>query len=110
MRVEKQFPIEVHDKTYHLQLLGEFFNAANHQNVTGVSTTAYNLSDNSGLTKACAGQSTVSGQAQDECSTLTYVPLTGAGHAESGFGAVTSTNNVYMYTPREIELTLRLDF
>jgi hypothetical protein len=52
----------------------------------------------------------VSGQAQAECSTLTYVPLTGAGHAESGFGAVTSTNNVYMYTPREVELTLRMQF
>ena len=109
-RLEKQFPIQVQDKTYHLQLIGEFFNLANHQNVTGVSTTAYNLSDNSSLTKACAGQSTVSGQAQIECSTMTFVPMVGAGHAESGFGAVTSTNNVYMYTQREIELTLRLDF
>ena len=110
MRLEKQFPIDVHDKLYHLQLLGEFFNLANHQNVTGVNSSAYNLSDNSGLTKGCTASQLVAGQAQEECSTLTYVPLAGAGHAESGFGAVTSTNNVYMYTPREVELTLRLDF
>jgi hypothetical protein len=110
MRLEKQFPITVGDKTYRLQLLGEFFNLANHQNVTTVNTTAYNLSDNSGLTKGCTGPSTVAGQAQDECSTMTFVPLAGAGHAESGFSAVTSTNNVYMYTQREVELTLRLQF
>ncbi|MGA3070796.1 MAG: TonB-dependent receptor, partial [Terracidiphilus sp.] len=110
MRLEKQFPIPVHDKLYHLQLLGEFFNLANHQNVTTVNSTAYNLSDNSGLTKGCTASQLVPGQAQEECSTLTYVPLAGAGHLESGFGAVTSTNNVYMYTPREVELTLRLEF
>jgi len=110
MRLEKQFKIPVYDKDYHLQLLGEFFNLANHQNVTGVSTTAYNLSSNSSTTAGCTSGQMVSGQAQEECSTLTYVPKTGAGIAASGFGAVTSTNNVYMYTPREVELTLRLEF
>jgi hypothetical protein len=114
MRLEKQFPITVGDKTYRLQLLGEFFNLANHQNVTGVNTGAYSASANSSTTSPCtstgAGPSSVAGQAQDECATLTYQPLTGAGHLESGFGAVTNTNNVYLYTPREVELTLRLQF
>jgi len=109
-RLEKQFTFDVHDTSYHLQLLGEFFNLANHQNVTGVSTGAYNLSDNSSLTSGCSAGQMVSGQAQAECSNLTFIPMSGAGHSESGFGAVTSTNNVYMYTPREIELTMRLQF
>jgi len=110
MRLEKQFTKDVKGKPYHLQLMGEFFNLANHQNVTGVSTTAYNLSANSKLTSGCSASQMVTGQAQEECSTLTFVPKTGSGISASGFGAVTSTNNVYMYTPREVELTLRVNF
>jgi hypothetical protein len=109
LRLEKQIPITVGDKTYRLQLLGEAFNLANHQNVTGITTAAYNLSANSSVTAGCTG-SLVSGQAQNECSTMTYSPFAGAGHSESGFGSVTSTNNTYLYTQRELELTLRLDF
>jgi hypothetical protein len=114
LRVEKQLPITVGDKTYRLQLLGEAFNLANHQNVTGVSTSAYNLSSNSSVTSPCtgagSGPSTVTGQAQDECATAVFQPLTGAGIHASGFKAVTNTNSTYLYTQRELELTLRLDF
>jgi hypothetical protein len=114
LRLEKQFPIAVGDKTYKLQLLAEAFNLPNHQNVTGVSNGAYNFAANSSVTSPCtgtgSGPSGVAGQAQDECATMTYIPLTGAGHSQSGFGAVTSTNNTYMMTQRELELTLRLDF
>ncbi len=39
MKLEKQFSIEAAGKPYHLQLVGEFFNVANHTNVTGVSST-----------------------------------------------------------------------
>lgn len=109
MRLEKQIPITVGDKTYKLQLLGEAFNLANHQNVTGITTSAYVLAANSSVTAGCTG-SLVTGQAQQECSTLTYQPFSGAGHSESGFGSVTSTNNTYLNTPRELELTMRLDF
>ena len=41
---------------------------------------------------------------------MTYLPKSGSGISATGFGAVTSSNNVYMYTPREIELTLRMQF
>ena len=74
MRLEKQFPIDIQDKTYHLQLLGEAFNLANHQNVTGVTTGAYAFAANSSVTAGCTG-SLVAGQAQDECATMTYQPL-----------------------------------
>ncbi len=114
LRLEKQIPITVGDKTYRLQLLGEAFNLPNHQNVTGVSNSAYTFAANSSVTSPCtgagSGPSTVTGQAQNECATMNYVPLTGAGHSQSGFGAVTNTNNTYMMTQRELELTLRLDF
>jgi hypothetical protein len=63
MRLEKQFPLKAYGKPYNVQLMGEFFNMANHPNVTGVSNTAYNLADNSSVTKACTGTSTVTGQA-----------------------------------------------
>jgi outer membrane receptor protein involved in Fe transport len=110
MRLEKQFPIKAYGKPYSLQLLGEFFNVANHRNVTNVSNSAYTLADNSGVTKPCTGQSTVTGQAQDECSTLTYVPLTGTGINASGFGAVNAANSNFAYSPRQVQLSLRLEF
>ena len=110
MRLEKQFTIQAHNKPYHLQLLGEFFNLANHQNVTGVNSYAYNLTANSSVTPSASCAAVTGNSGLAECSTMSYIPLTGAGHSEGGFGAVTSTNNVYMYTPREVELTLRLDF
>jgi hypothetical protein len=109
LRLEKQFPITVGDKTYRLQLLGEAFNLPNHQNVTGVSNGAYSLAANSSVTSGCSA-TPIAGQAQNECSTMTYIPLTGSGHSQSGFGAVTNSNNTYMMTQRELELTLRLDF
>jgi hypothetical protein len=110
MRAEKQFTINVHDKAYELQLLGEAYNITNHQNATTVTNGAYTFSSNSTVSSGCASNQMVSGQAQSECSTLTYQPLTGTGTAASGFGAVTNTNSTYMYTPREIELTMRIQF
>ncbi|MGA7108860.1 MAG: TonB-dependent receptor [Terracidiphilus sp.] len=108
MRLEKSFEVTVADRPYHLQLLGEFFNVANHQNVTGVITTAYNLSSNSSVTAGCTQG--VSGQTQEECSTLTYVPKAGSGTAASGFGAVNNSGSNFAYSPRQVQLSLRLDF
>ena len=110
LRLEKQFTIDAHDKPYHLQLLAEVFNVANHPNVTGVSTTAYNLAANSSVTAGCTASQMVAGQAQSECSTLTYVPLTGAGRAAAGFGSVNNANSNFAYSPRQVQLSLRLDF
>ncbi|MFZ0745851.1 MAG: TonB-dependent receptor [Terracidiphilus sp.] len=109
MRLEKQLLIPLHDREYHLQLLGEFFNVANHTNVTGMSTAAYSLSSNSSVTSGCAGQ-LVAGQAQQECSTMNYIPMTGTGVNATGFGAVTSADSNFAYSPRQVQLSLRLDF
>ena len=109
MRLEKQITVKAFDKPYHLQLMGEFFNLANHQNVTSESTTAYNLSSNSSVTSGCSG-SLVTGQTQEECSTLTYVPKTGSGVNASGFQAITNSGSNFAYSPRQVQLSLRVDF
>jgi outer membrane receptor protein involved in Fe transport len=110
LRVQKDFPMEFQSKTYTLQLLGEVFNLANHQNVTGVSNGAYNLSSNSSVTSGCSGAQLIPGQAQEECATLTYVPKAGAGINATGFGAVTNSNSNFAYSPRQVQLSLRMQF
>jgi hypothetical protein len=110
LRLEKQFTVQAYDKPYHLQLVGEFFNAANHMNVTGVSTTAYNLSANSGVNAGCSASQMVAGQVQNECSTLTYVPKAGAGVTASGFKSTSNADSNFAYSPRQVQLSLRLDF
>jgi hypothetical protein len=109
VRLEKQLTMHVYERPYSLQLIGEVFNIANHVNVTSESTTAYNFSANSSVTSGCTGLM-VSGQAQSECSTMTFVPKTGSGVNASGFGAITNAGSNFAYSPRQIQLSLRLDF
>jgi hypothetical protein len=83
LRVQKEIPIF---ERYRLQLIGNFFNIANHQNYDGVNTTAYQLSSGSTSTAGIA----------------TY---------QSTFGQFTSSNNSgFLYTPREIEIAARFSF
>jgi outer membrane receptor protein involved in Fe transport len=79
VRLEKE--IKVHEG-YDLQLIGEGFNLANHQNVTSVNTTAYTFSG----------------------STLVY------NGGLAGFGGVSNANSNYVYSPRQIQLAVRLEF
>jgi hypothetical protein len=68
-------------KGRNLQLMCNMFNIANHQNVTSINNTAYVLSG----------------------STATFQSAT--------YGAVTNTNSQgFLYTPREIEFTARINF
>ncbi len=74
---------------YNLELRADFFNVANHQNVTSVNTTAYQFSNN-GANNPLTG-------------TLTYQSPT--------FGANTSINSSgFLYTPREIQISARFAF
>jgi hypothetical protein len=86
LRAQKDFTFM---EKYSLQLIGEAFNLANHQNVTGVNSTGYQISTSQGATPS----STVN--------SLTYQPT---------FGTVTSANSNYAYGPRQIQLALRLMF
>ena len=129
MRIEKQFDIPVQDKPYHLQLMGEMFNVANHPNITGVSTTAYNMSSNSTATvsgvtnvlQPCTIPSggtfgAISGQTQIECTVMQYVPqaananTAGLFNTRNGFGADTSANSNFAYSVRQVMITLRVEW
>jgi hypothetical protein len=85
LRAQKDFTVA---EKYNLQLIGEAFNLANHQNVTGVNTTGYILT-------------TSSSNAQNPTSTLVYQPT---------FGSVTSSNSNNAYQVRQVQLALRLTF
>ena len=82
MRVAKQFPIR---EQCNLQLMLNVFNIANHQNIDGITTTAYKFSSTGATT-----------------SSLTYQPT---------FGAVTSSNNSgFLFTPRNVEIAAKITF
>lgn len=71
---------------YHLELRGDFFNVANHQNISAVGTTGYIFSSTGSLS-----------------SNATYQANT--------FGIPTSVNSSgFLYTPREIQLSTRFTF
>jgi hypothetical protein len=86
-RVEKDFPIL---QKYNLQLIGEGFNLANHQNVTGVNTTGYAITTG-----------TQSATAAAQASTLVYQPT---------FQTISSVNSNYAYNVRLIQLAARFVF
>lgn len=85
-RVQKDFSI--HEK-YNLQLIGEAFNLANHQNITGVNSTGYAIT-------TAQGSATVAPTA-----TLVYQPT---------FQTTTSANSNYAFSPRLIQIAARLVF
>jgi hypothetical protein len=86
LRLSKRF--RVADRV-NLEFLGEAFNVANHQNVTGVNTTAY----------------TVGSVSATKTNTLTYTT------AVPTFGATTFTNTSgFSFAPRQIQLGVRAQF
>jgi hypothetical protein len=72
-----------------LELMANFFNVANHQNIDGLGTTAYKLS---GSTATYQGQGTANP------SNNTYLIPT------------SSNNSGFLFTPRQIEIAARLNF
>lgn len=85
MRAQKTFNIA---EKYNLELIGEAFNLANHQNVTGVNTTGYILN-------------TSSTNPANPTSTLVYQPT---------FGTVSAANSNNSYQVRQVQLAVRLTF
>jgi hypothetical protein len=87
VRISKSFTFQ---EKYKLELMTDFFNVINKQNVMGVNNTGYIIS-----TSAAAGCS-----AAAPC--LNFNPT---------FSTVTSTNNSnFLYTPRQIQLGARFQF
>jgi Carboxypeptidase regulatory-like domain/TonB-dependent Receptor Plug Domain len=90
LRLQKQFTFRDH---YNLQLNADMYNVANHQNFS-----SSDINDNAySFTTSGAG-----------ASTLTFLPTTGPG---VGFGShSTSNDSGFLYTPREIQVQVRLEF
>ena len=89
LRLQRDFKLT---ERFNLQLIGESFNVANHQNVTGINATAYNPGTSTVPLTAAAGTPTQG---------LVYSPT---------FGATTNSNNNYAYGPRTIQVGGRLFF
>jgi hypothetical protein len=70
------------------ELFGEVFNLANHQNITGINNTAYNLSSG-----------TLNGSGTEDILTL-----------QPNYGTNTNSNSNVTYSPRQLQLSARLHF
>jgi len=86
LRAQKEFTFA---EKYNLQLIAEAFNLPNHQNVTGLTTQAYNSTVTQGAT------------ASTTSAALVFQPT---------YQAVTSANSNYAYEARQIQLSARLVF
>jgi hypothetical protein len=86
MRLGKNFylPTVKNIAGMRLELFAEVFNVMNHQNITGITTEAYTLTDSS-----------------SNVPTLTPYPL---------FGTYTNSNSNYTYSPRQVQIAARLHF
>ncbi|HEX4311792.1 MAG TPA: carboxypeptidase regulatory-like domain-containing protein [Acidobacteriaceae bacterium] len=78
-------------RNLNLELLGEAFNLFNHMNVTGINSTAYSIGSTGNLTY----QSFSAGPGKS---------------SQSGFGAISNADSTFVYSQREIQLGLKLDF
>jgi hypothetical protein len=97
VRLQKAFRLR---DRYELQLAADMYNVANHQNFSSsdISTTAYNFGSSSGTV----------GTIPTNPAVLTYVPNSAPG---VGFGShSTSNDSGFLYTPREIQVSARLQF
>ena len=92
-RLQKDLRIS---EKYNIELLGEMFNVLNHQNVTGVSATAYSINTTATSTTPA--------------NTLVYQPAQGAGVNAFGFGTVNNADANFVYSQRQIQLGVKLDF
>jgi hypothetical protein len=100
IRFAKKFPIK---ERYSLELIGDFFNIANKQNVTGVNTTAYSIVSSGTVTTpggsvACSATSPC---LSADVNSNTFAPV---------FGTNTSSNSNFVYSPRQIQIGARFHF
>jgi hypothetical protein len=90
LRLSKRFAVY---ERFKLELLGESFNLLNHQNITAVNTTAYTIGATTNASKVVTGN------------TLTFST------AVPGYGAPTNSNSSgFSYSPRQLQLAVRLQF
>jgi len=109
LRFSKNFYFEVNKfglERVRLEFLGEVFNIANHQNITGVNTGAYQV-------PTVFGSSCPANYPDGKtCSPGAAIPTTATQilRFQSTFGTYNNANSNYTYTPRQLQLAARLHF
>ncbi len=97
LRVSKSFKFQ---ENYRLELMTDFFNIFNKQNVTSENNTGYTISN-----------PTINATTNAVSPCAAGLPITtSCVNANSNFGTVTNTNSNFVYTPRQIQLGLRVHF
>jgi hypothetical protein len=109
VRVSKSFTFQ---EKYKLELAADFFNIINKQNVTGVNNTGY-LTQSSGTVATPAGPVTCGtgvGASPLPCLNFNVNTSPGANFAPL-FGTINNTNSsIFLPTPRQIQLGVRVQF
>ena len=101
LRVSKSFSIT---ERYKMEILTDFFNLANKQNVTGVNTTAYIAQSTGTIPLASGGVATCT--AANPCLGFNVASPTSATPFAPLFGSATNSNSNFIYNPRQIQLEL----
>lgn len=96
MHLEKDIPVREQIK---FELFGDAFNLFNHQNATAVNTTAYAINNTATTTAPIT-----------PANSLVYQPAQGTGVAASGFGSISNSGSTFVYSQRQIQLGVKLDF
>jgi hypothetical protein len=99
LRVSKNFTTTMFGEQFRLELLGEVFNTLNHQNITSVSTGSYTICNRAGTAGVAGG-----------CPNTTYPTGTGLLVYNANFGTYKNSNSNTIYTPRQLQLAVRLHF
>jgi hypothetical protein len=77
------------------------------------------MASNSAVTKPCpitnstATFGAITGQGQIECSLMSYTPRGNTSNAfnyQTGFGADTNADSNFAYSPRQVMLTMRMEW
>ncbi len=100
IRISKRFPI---NERYSLELMGDLFNIANKQNITGVNTTAYSIVSTGTINtpNGAVACSATSPCLSANVNSNTFAPV---------FGSNTSSNSNFVYSPRQIQIGARFHF
>jgi len=112
MRVGKSFTFQ---EKYKLELIADFFNIANKQNVMGVNQTGYIIQSSGTVATPSGSVACGNGVGVNPLPCLSFntsgpTPISGPAFAPL-FGSTNSINNSnFLYTPRQIQLGVRVHF
>ncbi len=106
LRIAKHFKV---NEKYDLEVMGDFFNLANKQNVTGINSTGYAISTSAAVPLASGGTQNCSVVACLNFNTTGPTPATGSPFAPL-FNSITNVNSNFQYTPRQVQLGARFRF